>query len=82
MRAILLASVVLAGVACIGTHAKAQNYPWCGFYGGKGGVTNCGFVSFDQCMATVSGTGGICMRNTQYVPGPAVPGPRRRARRR
>ena len=39
---------------------------------------NCGFVSFQQCMATVSGIGGFCVRNTLYQP-PA--GPRRRHRR-
>jgi hypothetical protein len=37
------------------TPAAAQNYPWCAQYGGSaGGVMNCGFVSFDQCMATLS----------------------------
>lgn len=82
MKAILFASALLAGVACIGTHANAQNYPWCAFYGGKGGGTNCGFVSFGQCMATVRGMGGYCARNVQYVPFAAVPDPRRHARRR
>jgi len=47
--------------------AAAQNYPWCAQYGGTaGGVMNCGFVSFDQCMATLSGMGGFCNQNTQY----------------
>ena len=27
------------------------------------GGTNCGFYSFEQCQATVSGIGGFCMRN-------------------
>lgn len=26
----------------------------------------CGFVSFQQCMATVTGIGGFCVRNTLY----------------
>ena len=50
--------------------AEAQNYPWCANYGspmGDGG-TNCGFTTFQQCLATVSGIGGSCDRNTQYVP--------------
>ena len=67
MKAFLFASAALLGIAGINTQADAQNYPWCAYYGGgdMGGGTNCGFISFDQCMGTVSGIGGICMRNTQ-----------------
>ena len=52
--------------------AQAQNYPWCAQYGTGMGGMNCGFVSFAQCMATVSGIGGFCIVNTQYQspPGP------------
>jgi hypothetical protein len=72
MKVLLLVSAVLIGLAGIGTSADAQNYPWCAYYGGSmgGGGTNCGFITFEQCMATVSGIGGICMRNTQFVPPP------------
>ena len=61
------------------TPADAQNYPWCAIYsrGGAGGGTNCGFVSFEQCMATASGLGSFCYRNTQFVP-PPDPHPQRR----
>jgi hypothetical protein len=77
MKAFLFMSAALLGITGIGTQAHAQNYPWCAYYGGgdMGGGTNCGFISFDQCMATVSGIGGYCARNTQYVP---PPGPRSR----
>lgn len=59
-------------------------YPWCANYGGRGGATNCGFSTFQQCMQAVSGTGGMCTQNTFYgAPGyggtPVVP--QRRARR-
>ena len=73
MRAFLFVSALLAGIAGNITHADAQNYPWCAYY--KSGGTNCGFTTFDQCMATVSGIHGYCARNTQYVP---PPGPRLR----
>jgi hypothetical protein len=33
-------------------------------------------------MADVSGSGGYCARNTQYVPSGAIPGPRTRSPRR
>ena len=49
--------------------AQAQNYPWCAQYGnGTGGGRNCGFTSFRQCMADVSGIGGFCERNNTYAP--------------
>jgi Protein of unknown function (DUF3551) len=54
----------------IGAPAEAQNYPWCAQYSGRalGGAMNCGFVSFAQCMATVSGIGGFCIQNNTYRP--------------
>jgi hypothetical protein len=73
MKYLLLVLGVLASVAGIGTRAEAQNYPWCAYYSGRGGGgTNCGFVSFEQCMASASGLGSDCRQNTQYVP-PAGP---------
>lgn len=86
MRALLWAAVVLAIAGGMTTPAQAQNYPWCAYYGGVmgGGGTNCGFTTFEQCMATVSGIGGFCDRNTQYQPParpPARPHPSVRRRR-
>ena len=45
--------------------AAAIEYPWCAQYGWKGG-RNCGFSTYQQCMATVSGIGGFCERNQFY----------------
>jgi hypothetical protein len=48
------------------SYGGAQAAPWCAYYGGHGGGgggTNCGFYSFAQCMAAVTGTGGFCNRN-------------------
>jgi hypothetical protein len=62
-------AATLVAAAALGTPAQAQNYPWCAYYSGHGGGgTNCGFSSFQQCMATVRGIGGMCNRNTQYAP--------------
>jgi len=48
--------------------AGAQNYAWCAQYNMRGGgERNCGFVSWQQCMATVSGVGGYC-EQTLYQP--------------
>lgn len=59
--------IFVVGAAATGDGALAQNYPWCGYY--SSGGTNCGFVTFEQCLATVNGIGGFCDQNTQYVPG-------------
>lgn len=71
MKLLLLASAIAAGMALV--PAEAQNYPWCAYYSVNGSAVNCGFVSFEQCTATLRGIGGICMRNTQFAPG-AGPG--------
>jgi Protein of unknown function (DUF3551) len=68
-----------AAAAALASPAQAQNYPWCALYsgGGAGGGTNCGFVSFEQCMATARGLGSFCYRNTQYIPPPGPHSARR-----
>ncbi len=47
--------------------ANAQEYPWCAVYGKGHGGRNCGFVSYEQCMATIEGNGGFCERNLFYA---------------
>lgn len=70
MRSLLLLIGILIAGAALGGSASAQNYPWCAVYGGAdtGGSSNCGFTTFEQCMVTLSGMGGFCNRNTQYLP--------------
>jgi hypothetical protein len=69
----LLVAALLCALGGISARAHAQNYPWCADYGGEmGGSSNCGFVTYAQCMATLSGMGGFCDRNTQYVPPPGA----------
>jgi len=77
----LAIAVCAAGV--LGTAAQAQNYPWCAHYGGReGGGQNCGFTTFQQCLDTISGMGGFCERNTQYVAAPQAPTGSRRPKRK
>jgi Protein of unknown function (DUF3551) len=66
MRLLLAALGILVGVAGISDRAQAQNYPWCAVYGNGFGGRNCGFSTFEQCEATISGIGGFCSQNTQY----------------
>jgi hypothetical protein len=69
---------LLIASAAAATAAQAQNYPWCAQYGGAGmgGAMNCGFSTYRQCMADVSGIGGFCQQNNTYRP-PAGPHRRR-----
>jgi hypothetical protein len=80
MRTLLLTLVIVVGETGFGTRAEAQNYPWCASYSDKGGQ-NCGFVSFEQCMTTMSGIGGFCNQNTQYVASTPRAMPQARKRR-
>jgi hypothetical protein len=71
MKALILAFGIFLAASALCTPARAQNYPWCAYYAGAGGSgENCGFSTFQQCLATLSGMGGFCNRNTQYVPPP------------
>lgn len=81
MRTIHVLAVAVPLMLLIGTDlAGAQNYPWCAQYSTKGGPRNCGFVSWEQCMATVRGVGGFCEQNFLYRPTESPP-VRRRVRR-
>ena len=68
VRLALAAVAATMLLAALPNSASAQNYPWCAQYGWRDGPRNCGFVSWNQCMATVSGVGGFCERNAMYVP--------------
>ena len=81
MRFVLLALSVIAATTVFNTPTNAQNYPWCAYYNGKFGGTNCGFTTFQQCLDTVSGIGGSCQRNNLYQPPPG-PHPLTRVYRR
>jgi Protein of unknown function (DUF3551) len=80
MRPSLFILGIFAATLCVAQRAEAQNYPWCAYLDlGKGGATNCGFATFQQCLATVSGVGGSCGANPMYQPAPE---PYRSTRRR
>jgi hypothetical protein len=92
MRAILpVLALTLLGVLASAPQARAEiTYPWCAQYGGgglDGAGRNCGFWTYQQCMAAVSGNGGYCEANAMYrgpqpgmipPPGPPAPSPPRR----
>jgi hypothetical protein len=54
----------LGAASLFGASASmAQEYPWCANYGPRHGGTNCGFATFNQCQAAISGNGGYCSEN-------------------
>ena len=63
----LLALSLLAFLADSAPSQADITYPWCAQYnGGRGGSRNCGFWTYEQCMATVWGAGGYCETNAMY----------------
>ena len=68
-------SLALLVLGSLTAPATAQtNYPWCSNFADGFGGTNCGFVSYEQCMATVRGSGGYCDKNDTYRPQAGAPG--------
>jgi Protein of unknown function (DUF3551) len=55
MRSLPIAAATVLMIAVFGGTAHAD---WCAVY--RNGGNNCGFQTFQQCMATVSGVGGFC----------------------
>jgi hypothetical protein len=84
MRWMYLSTIVLATIAAamvLTSAAHADQYRWCAIYGGRDlDATNCGFVTYQQCLATISGIGGYCTPN-QFYTGPAA-APRKRKQRK
>jgi hypothetical protein len=73
MRIALAAVVTLVTLFAAATSSQADPYRWCGVFGGGGAaVTNCYFVTIDQCRMSMSGNGGYCVPNQFYD---ARPGP-------
>jgi hypothetical protein len=69
MQSLTVVIAVLLAATALSAGALAQNYPWCAYIStGDGNATNCGFVTREQCMATISGMGGHCEPNNTYVP--------------
>jgi hypothetical protein len=75
MRKITLIVLTVVALLIRVEPVEAQNYPWCQQRGD--GATNCGFVTYEQCMAK---HGSWCYRNLMYQPSAREPGSRRTSR--
>jgi Protein of unknown function (DUF3551) len=68
MRPPILALAGAAAVYLLGTSPSAADpYRWCAYYGTDDGLTNCYFVTLEQCQAALSGNGGYCAENLWYT---------------
>ncbi len=63
-----LALSAFAMLASVQPSSAEITYPWCAQYGGHNAGRNCGFWTYQQCRATVHGTGGYCEANPMFVP--------------
>jgi len=78
-RIFIVLALGLLGLAPQMETASAEyvTYPWCAQYGGRGGGgRNCGFWTYEQCMAALWGNGGYCEANPMFrgrVPGQIPP---------
>jgi hypothetical protein len=79
--AVALGATVAATLLDSSTAATARAAPpWCANLGGRDGGWDCGYFTFEQCMATARGLGGSCQPNPWALWAPPPP-PARRARR-
>ena len=66
----ILGATVIVGVAASALfatrNAHADPYRWCAVLNMGDAAYNCGFVTLEQCRATVSGVGGSCELNRFY----------------
>jgi hypothetical protein len=78
-RSIFTAAAVAIGLTAAATLATprpahaAPYWPWCSQYGPLSNAHACAFVSWEQCMQTVSGIGGYCYENPEPPPASARP---------
>lgn len=80
MRTLTILAVLIAALSLGTNDAKAERYwPWCARY--DGWTIVCGFATFQQCLATVSGVGGICQQNVMGPTVAEVSAPRKRKHR-
>ncbi|HLH86837.1 MAG TPA: DUF3551 domain-containing protein [Xanthobacteraceae bacterium] len=65
-----LAAVAFLAASSMGHAQSAYDYPWCAVYPRNIGATSCYYQTYQQCMETMSGIGGSCIRSPYYR-GPA-----------
>ena len=63
LGALVLGCIALLGGSNVGVAQSAYDYPWCAVYTKTSGAMSCYYTSYQQCMATMRGIGGTCVRS-------------------
>ncbi len=66
--ALALGALAFAALLAPTSQALAEG-KWCAEAGGRSSYSNCGYYTFRQCLASVSGVGGTCRPNPRYYVG-------------
>ena len=67
MRYVVVMALMVAASSFAPRGANAETYyPWCAYY--SAWSYSCGFTTFRQCLATISGAGGACRPNPYAAP--------------
>jgi hypothetical protein len=61
IRALAIATVLATATLLLAQGSANAQARWCAVYS-NGAGTNCGFNTFRQCQADISGVGGYCRR--------------------
>lgn len=61
-KSLAIAAIFSAALLPIADTVYAQNLPWCAIIYNDG-TTQCNFSTQQQCLQTISGVGGECIRN-------------------
>jgi hypothetical protein len=71
---LILGTIAICGCASAASAQKYDPYPFCAEYdaGSGDGGTNCYFMTYEQCIAAISGNGGFCRTNLFYTAAPAA----------
>jgi hypothetical protein len=67
ITALFIIAAALLGETQASSAQSAYSYPWCGSrYVNDGTSESCYYSSREQCMATMSGAGGLCFESPYY----------------
>jgi len=59
-RVLVIATILVASAMLLPNGRAHAGGRWCAQYNFQGGATNCGFQTYEQCRAAISGNGGSC----------------------
>jgi hypothetical protein len=68
--------LAILGAATPSFAQSAYDYPWCALPASRDAGQACYYATYRQCMDTLSGIGGSCIRSPYYR-GPEPPSDRR-----